>query len=113
MSPVLMQAVVGIVYIFYIPIAFKMNGEALSNFKWSGYSLVLTSLATILSIFANVLLYMFLKGNNSSGTSTMFIALYPVVTLLLTVFFLHEQISPLKICGIVSMIFGAILLSIK
>lgn len=113
MSPVLMQAIVGIVYIFYIPIAFKMNGESLSNFKWSGYSLVLTSLATVCSIFANVLLYMFLKGNHSSGASTMFISLYPVVTLLLTVFFLGEQVSPIKVCGIVSMVFGAILLSIK
>lgn len=108
MSPFLMQMVVGFSYILYIPVALKMAG---ANTKWTGGSVVLTVLATICSIAANVLLYTTLKGSNHTGQTTMLISLYPVVTLILSVIFLHEILTPWKIVGIFAMIVGAVILT--
>ena len=112
MSPVLMQVIVAGVFICFIPVALKIAniGNPLT-YKWSGYSVCLTILATIISITANISLYLSLKGNNHSGSSSMLIALYPVVTLVLSVIFLGEQLPFLKILGIIAMIVGTVLLS--
>jgi len=96
---------------FFIPIAIKLSGINPITYKWSIYSILLTVLATVISIIANICLYLNLQGNNHSGSSSMMIALYPVVTLLLSVVFLNEQLSVLKMFGIASMILGAVLLS--
>jgi drug/metabolite transporter (DMT)-like permease len=112
LSPLLLQSIVGFTYICYIPIALKLSGHVNPlHVKWSYTSVLLTLTATCLSIGANIMLYSYLKGSNHTGTSSMFISLYPVVTLLLSAVFLHEQISIIKVAGIVVMVFGAILLS--
>src|ERR1035437_4530874 len=89
MPPVLMQVIVGSVFICFIPIALKISdiGNPLT-YKWSMYSVCLTIMSTIISITANISLYLSLKGSHHSGSSTMLIALYPVVTLILSVVFL-------------------------
>jgi uncharacterized membrane protein len=111
---VLLQAIVGITYIMFIPIALKLcNVSNPFTYKWSFYSVCLTCLATICSILANIMLYMTLKGSNTTGASTMLISLYPVVTLILSVIFLHEQFTLPKTIGVVLMIIGAIFLGIK
>lgn len=112
MSPVLMQMVTGIVFLFCIPIFIRLSG-GVSGIKWSTYSIILTSCATVLSISANILLYTTLKGSNHTGASAMLISLYPVVTLLLSAIFLGEQFSTLKIIGVIAMISGAVMLSWK
>lgn len=112
MSPVIMQMVTGVVFILCIPIFIRMSG-GWSAIKWSGYSIALTACATILSISANILLYTSLRGSQTTGASAMIISLYPVVTLLLSVVFLHEQFSLLKIMGVACMIGGAVMLSWK
>lgn len=112
-SPLLLQSIVGFTYICYIPIALKLSGHFNPlNVKWSVSSILLTLIATCLSIGANLMLYNYLKGNNHTGTSTMFISLYPIVTLLLSAIFLHEQFTATKIVGIIVMMCGAFLLSI-
>jgi bacterial/archaeal transporter family protein len=111
LPPMLMQVVIGIVFIFYMPIAIKMQGVNPFQYNWSISSVIMTALAAICSIGANVLLYMHLKGSNHTGASTMVISLYPAVTLLLSYLFLNEQFTSTKIIGIVAMIVGAILLS--
>lgn len=112
LPPLLMQVVVGLVFIFYIPVALKMSGvDNPFNYKWSVYSIVLTGIATLLSIASNVMLYMTVKGSNSSGSTNMMVSLYPLVTLILTVIFLHEQLSFGKIMGVLAMIGGACLLT--
>lgn len=114
MPPLLMQVIVGSVFFFYIPVALRMTGvNNPLHYKWSIYSVVLTVMATLCSIAANVLLYTTLKGNDNSGSSTMLVSLYPIVTLILSVFILHEQFSINKIVGIIIMILGAIILSWK
>jgi drug/metabolite transporter (DMT)-like permease len=112
MSPVIMQLITGIVFILCIPMFIKMSG-GWSNIKWSGYSIALTSCATMLSISANILLYTSLRGSQTTGATAMLISLYPVVTLLLSAVFLNEQFSLLKVIGIICMIGGAIMLSWK
>lgn len=114
LPPLLMQVVVAVVYAFYLPIAIRMQG--IGNpiyYKWSYGSVALTAAATIASIFANLLLYTHLKGSNNTGISVMFISLHPVVTLLLSYFFLNESISNIRAVGIIAMIIGAILLGWK
>ena len=111
-SPILLQAIVGLVYILYIPIALKISGIGNPfTYKWSHYSICLTIIAAILSIGAHIILYSNLKGSTTTGASTMLITLYPIVTLILSVLFLHEQFTTLKIIGIISMVAGAFLLS--
>lgn len=108
MPPLLMQVIVGSVFFFYIPVALKMTGvNNPLHYKWSIYSIVLTSIATLCSIAANVLLYTSLKGNDNSGSSTMLVALYPIVTFILSIFILHEQFSVMKIIGVIIMLAGA------
>ena len=107
-----MQAIVGFIYLFYIPIALKLSNINPFNYNWSISSVCLTAIATCISIVANILLYSSLKGNAHTGASTMLIALYPVVTLILSAIFLHEHFSNIKIAGVVAMIVGTILLSI-
>lgn len=98
----------------YMPIAFKLQG--ISNpleYKWNPTSVLLTVGATAISIVANVLLYMNLKGNNNTGTSTMIVSLYPIVTLALSYLFLNEQFTATKIAGVIIMVGGAVLLCLK
>lgn len=109
MPPLLMQVIVGSVFLFYIPVALRLTGEGFHNplhYKWSPYSIVLTVIATLCSIAANVLLYTSLKGDNQSGTSTMMISLYPVVTLILSIFILHQHFSTWKLVGVALMLLG-------
>ena len=113
-SPILLQSIVGMAYMLFIPIALRLSG--ISNpldYKWSYYSVALTVTATSLSIGANIILYMSLKGSSTTGASTMLISLYPLVTLILSALFLNEQFTAMKILGIVTMVIGAILLNWK
>lgn len=112
MPPLLMQVIVGSVFFFYIPVALRLTGiNNPLNYKWSAYSVILTIFATICSIAANVLLYTSLKGNNNSGSATMMVCLYPVVTLILSVLILHENFTFWKIIGVAVMLLGAYLLN--
>lgn len=112
MSPVIMQMVTGVVFIFCIPFFVRLSG-GMANIKWSAASIALTTCATLLSIGANILLYTSLKGSQNTGSTAMLISLYPVVTLILSAVFLNEQFSTLKIFGVIAMIGGAIMLSWK
>lgn len=109
MSPFFMQIIVGIGYMLFIPIAFKM-AQNTPQTKWCLQSVILTSIATILSIGANVLLYFSLKGSKNTGSSTMIVSLYPAITLILSIIFLHEKITLMKLIGIITMIVGGMLL---
>lgn len=108
MPPLLMQVIVGSVFFFYIPVALRLTGvNNPLNYKWSTYSVVLTSIATLCSITANILLYTSLRGSEHSGSSTMMVSLYPIVTFILSIFILHEEFSIVKIIGVVTMLAGA------
>lgn len=114
MPPLLMQVIVGSVFFFYIPVALRLTGvNNPLHYKWSTYSVVLTVIATMCSIAANILLYTGLKGNDHTGTSTMMIALYPIVTLILSVVLLDEHFTTMKIAGVFVMIAGALMLNVK
>lgn|SRR5574337_1226681 len=111
MPPLLMQVIVGSVFFFYIPVALRLTGiNNPLHYKWSAYSIALTAIATLCSITANVLLYTSLKGDNQSGLSTMMISLYPVVTLILSIFILHQHFSPWQLIGVVLMLSGVYLM---
>lgn len=112
LPPLLMQVVIGMVFLFYMPLAIKIQGINPITYHWSVSSICLTVVAAICSIGANALLYCHLKGSQHTGTSTMIVSLYPVVTLLLSYLFLDEQFTNIKILGVIAMIVGAILLSI-
>lgn len=112
MPPLLMQVIVGSVFFFYIPVALRLTGvNNPLNYKWSLYSVVLTVFATLCSITANILLYTSIKGSDHGGSSTMMVALYPIVTLILSVFILHESFSIMKIIGVVVMLVGAYIMT--
>lgn len=112
MPPLLMQVIVGSVFLFYIPVALRLTGiNNPLHYKWSPYSIILTACATLCSITANVLLYTSLKGSNTSGSSQMMICLYPIVTFILSIFILHEQFSVWKIFGVFVMLVGAYLMT--
>lgn len=112
MPPLLMQVIVGSVFFFYIPVALKLTGvNNPLHYKWSVYSVVLTVFATLCSITANILLYTSIKGSNTSGSSTMMVALYPIVTFILSIFILHESFSMMKIIGVIVMLAGAYLMT--
>lgn len=112
MPPLLMQVIVGSVFFFYIPVALRLTGiNNPLHYKWSSYSVVLTVFATLCSITANILLYTSLKGNSTSGSATMMVSLYPIVTFILSIFILHEQFSILKILGVFVMLAGAYLMT--
>jgi drug/metabolite transporter (DMT)-like permease len=113
LPPYLMQVIVGLVFVLYMPIAFRLQGINPLDYKWPISSVALTVVATFISIIANLLFYSTLKGSSHTGASTMIISLYPIVTLVLSYFFLNEQFTPLKITGVIAMIGGAILLSLK
>lgn len=112
MPPLLMQVIVGSVFFFYIPVALRLTGvNNPLHYKWSVYSIVLTVIATLCSILANVLLYTSIKGSENSGSSTMMVSLYPIVTFILSIFILHEQFSIMKIIGVIVMLAGAYLMT--
>lgn len=113
LPPFMMQVIVGLVFVLYMPLAFKLQGTTPFEFKWTLQSVLLTTIATVISIVANILLYMSLKGSNHTGASTMMVSMYPIVTLILSASFLNEQFTATKIAGICAMVFGAILLCLK
>jgi drug/metabolite transporter (DMT)-like permease len=110
MSPLLMQVVVGTTFIFLIPFFIRVEG-GLGHLKWNATSIIITFVAAIFSITANIMMYTALSNNKNTGSSMMLVSLYPVVTLLLSAIFLHEQFSTGKIIGILTMIVGAFLLT--
>lgn len=110
MSPLLMQVVVGTAFIFLIPFFIRVEG-GLGHLKWNATSIIITFVAAIFSITANIMMYTALSNNKNTGSSMMLVSLYPVVTLLLSAIFLHEQFSTGKIIGILTMIVGAFLLT--
>ena len=112
-SPLVLQIIVGLGYICYLPVALKLShvGNPF-EYHWSSRSIVLTLCATVCSIVANVSLYSYLKGSHHTGANTMLLSLYPVVTLLLSAIFLHEHFTWTKIVGVITMIGGAIFLSL-
>jgi drug/metabolite transporter (DMT)-like permease len=110
---IVLQMIVGLGYLAYLPIAFKLSGiHNVWQYPWSLRSIGLTLTATVCSIMANLMLYAYLKGNQHTGANTMILSLYPVVTLLLSAIFLQEHFSTAKILGIIAMITGTILLSL-
>lgn len=112
MPPLLMQVIVGSVFFFYIPVALKLTGvNNPLHYKWSWYSVVLTAIATLCSISANILLYTSIKGSSTSGSSTMMVSLYPIVTFILSIFILHESFSIMKIIGVAVMLAGAYMMT--
>jgi len=111
MSPIVIQTVVALGFVIFVPIAFHMEG-GFSNIRWSPLSIGLSLTATALSICGNVVFYSVLKGSNHTGSMAMFLCLYPIWTLVLSVIFLHEAFTVSKIIGIVAMIIGTIFLSL-
>jgi drug/metabolite transporter (DMT)-like permease len=112
MPPLLMQVIVGSVFFFYIPVALKLTGvNNPLHYKWSWYSVTLTVFATLCSITANILLYTSIKGSATSGSSTMMVSLYPIVTFILSIFILHESFSIMKIIGVAVMLAGAYMMT--
>lgn len=110
MSPVLMQIIIGVAFFIFVPFAIVHQG-GLGNLKWNTTSVVLSFIAAVLSILANILMYSALSNNKNTGSSTMLISLYPAVTLILSAIFLHEQFSAGKILGVLAMVGGACLLT--
>ena len=110
MSPMLMQVIIGIAFFIFTPFAIKMQG-GLGNLKWNTTSIIISFIAAFMSIGANILMYSALSNNKNTGSSAMMISLYPVVTLILSAIFLHEQFSIGKIFGVLTMIGGACLLA--
>lgn len=106
-----MQVIVGLGFVLYIPFAIHLSG-GFHNIKWSGYSIGLTLIATFLSICGNIILYTCLRGSNHTGSMTMLLCLYPVITLLLSIVFLHETFTLFKVIGILAMVIGTICLSL-
>jgi drug/metabolite transporter (DMT)-like permease len=111
MAPIVMQIVVGLGFLLYMPIAIHMSG-GWHQIKWSGASIALTLTATAMSILGNVIFYTHLRGSNNTGAMTMLLCLYPVVTLALSALFLHETFTLFKVLGVVAMIIGTICLSL-
>jgi len=108
-SPFIMQIIVGIIYIFYIPIAARMIGVENLKINFLNVSMILIS--TIISLTANILLYVALKHSETS--SVMLVSLYPAVSVVLAATFLNESLSLFKIIGIITMAIGAVILNIK
>jgi drug/metabolite transporter (DMT)-like permease len=112
MNPIVMQIVVALGFLLYVPFGIWHVG-GWSNIKWSGLSICLTLVATIMSIVGNIVFYNVLRTSNSTGAMSMLLCLYPVWTLILSATFLHETFSVNKIVGIIAMIVGTVFLSLK
>jgi drug/metabolite transporter (DMT)-like permease len=110
MSPVLMQVIIGLAFFVFIPFAIWQQG-GFHNMKWNMTSVILSFVAALMSIGANILMYSTLSNNKHTGSTAMLISLFPSVTLVLSAIFLHEKFSAGKILGILSMIGGVVLLT--
>lgn len=112
MNPVVMQIIVALGFALYVPFGIHQAG-GWSNIKWSPISIALTLIATFMSLIGNILFYTALKGSSHTGAQTMFVSLYPVWTLVLSVVFLHETFTTNKIIGIIAMLIGMVFLGLK
>jgi len=108
-SPFIMQIIVGIIYILYIPIAIRTIG--IENLKINFLNASMILISTTISLVANILLYMAIRQSETS--SVMLVSLYPAVSVVLAVVFLNESLSLFKIIGIITMVVGAVILNIK
>jgi drug/metabolite transporter (DMT)-like permease len=111
MNPVVMQMIVALGFALFVPFGIWQQG-GWSNIKWSALSIGITLIATFMSLTGNILFYTVLKGSNHTGAQSLFLCLYPVVTLILSVLFLHETFTLFKIVGIIAMIVGTVFLSL-
>jgi bacterial/archaeal transporter family protein len=97
--------------LFIIIFGYLLISNQLFPIKNSISGITFGLLAGVASGLASVMFYILL-GKNPAGFVSAIVALYPVVTILLSFFFLNEPITFIKIVGFVFAILAIILLNL-
>jgi drug/metabolite transporter (DMT)-like permease len=79
--------------------------------SWSGHGLWIAVLTGFLGACGLVALYLALDRGSASIVFPLF-ALFPAVTVVLSVFFLDERISPVQIAGVACAVLATVLVSV-
>lgn len=80
--------------------------------KFEFYGLAISIVASILAAIGNILVFNGLAKATNAGSLGVMISLYPVISLILAVIFLHEQITLQKAIATCLMIIGAVTLAL-
>lgn len=109
--PYYMQMVIASTSITLVPLYLYLAKGSKSNINCDAYSIVVVVAATIISIIGSLIMFYATAKVSHSGSLGMIISIYPVISLILSVIFLHETINTQKIIAICLMIIGTILLT--
>lgn len=111
LHPLQVQMIAAIVYVGLVPIyAWYLKTYKIENYDRTG--IALTFIMVLLYTIANVIFGFTLRRSNALGVMSAMISISPVITLILSILFLNEQITLLKIIGAVVSIIGIFLLAL-
>lgn len=110
--PYQLQVVAGVVYALGIPIwIYTINRMAITN--WDVRGITWGGLCLVSGIAATVILGVLLKSSDDPGVIVTLVSMSPVVTMLLTVMFLGETLTPTKLLASGLMLAGLLVFNLK
>lgn len=107
--PLMVSTIVTVVYVIMTPIAFMTN-KFDRTLTWNG---VIFSVLGGLAMGVGSIGYSFALKKGGAGEITAVAALYPALTLMLSMFFLHEEMTLRKGIGILLALASVSVLSFK
>jgi uncharacterized membrane protein len=113
MHPVMMQIIASCTVLIIIPTYYAFANYNKIPMKIHLGSVALIVAATFISVVGTTCLYMAVKNNNQTGAIVMLSGCYPVITIILSVFFLKENFTFQKVLGVFTILVGAFLLNRK
>ena len=109
-SPMVMQLSSYIIGFFCLPLFwFLLKQDKPIAFTWSTIGLAIVGASS--GIIAYIAYTYALRTGNAGITTITVSAIYPALTLILSMLFLGETLTVLKVCGLVSIFLGVLLLA--
>jgi transporter family protein len=108
--PYQIQLVSTVVYVLLIPVWFQLcQKQNLSSYDNMG--IIYAAICITTSIIGAVCMGFTLNQSNNPGVISALVSLSPVITMALSIMFLHETLSPIKIVAFSLALLSAILVN--
>lgn len=112
-NPLYYQIITGSIGLISIPVYYSILVKGHATNQINLHDTLLLILATVIALTASQIISQTI--HNHSGhimNVNMWVALYPAVSFILSVIFLHESFSCYKLLGLVLMVIGAIIMGL-
>lgn len=107
------QIITGTIGLIAVPFYFSMLAYNHSANQINLHNILLVVIATVIALIASqIITHTIHSAQENIMNVNVWVALYPIVSYILSVIFLHETLSNYKIIGILLMVAGAIMVGL-